>query len=287
MSRNNNDRLGANTPNVDASTPAIAVGPSTTASPLAWSTPTELVELPSGGRFYGEGHPLHGQDSVEIRFMTAKEEDILTSQSLIKNGLVLDRLIESVIVSKGVRANDLLVGDKNAILIATRITGYGSEYNTTITCPACEARQKYEFLLEDAKRPNTGEGVQGVNFTDNGTFTFTLPLLNIDVECRLLTGTDEQAMIKSQRQKKKLKLGETMLTDQLRQIIVSVADDSTPQTLASFINACPAKDSRAIRETYAKVAPNLTLHQNFSCGECGHEEEVEVPLTAEFFWPKQ
>jgi len=287
MSRNNNDRLGANTPNVDTSTPAIAVGPSTTTPPLAWSTPTELVELPSGGRFYGEGHPLHGQDSVEIRFMTAKEEDILTSQSLIKNGLVLDRLLESVVTDKSIKATNLLVGDKNAILIATRITGYGSEYNTTISCPACEARQKYEFLLEEAKRTTTGENVEGVTLTDNGTFVFTLPLLNIDVECRLLTGTDEQAMMKAQKQKKKLKLGETALTDQLRQIVVSIAGDNNSQTLASFINACPAKDSRAIRETYAKVAPNLTLHQNFSCGECGHEEEVEVPLTAEFFWPKQ
>lgn len=288
MSRNNNDRLGATTLTADTPAPAVAVGPSSTGqAPLSWSTPTEIVTLPSGGRFYSEGHPLHNKESVEVRFMTAKEEDILTSQALIKNGVVLDRLIESVVIDKAVKANNLLVGDKNAILVATRITGYGSEYNTTVTCPACEDRQRYEFLLEEAQRITTGEGVEGVEFTDKGTFTFTLPLLQLEVECRLLTGTDEQSMIKSQRQKKKLKLGETVLTDQLRHIVVSIAGDATPNVVSSFIAACPARDSRFIRETYAKVAPNLTLHQNFACENCGHEEEVEVPLTAEFFWPKQ
>ena len=105
---------------------------------LDFSTPTELVDLPSKGRFYPEGHPLHGQETVEIKFMTAKDEDILTSPSLLKKGIAIDRLIQNVILNKNINVSTLLSGDKSAIMIASRINGFGAEYKTKVVCPSCE-----------------------------------------------------------------------------------------------------------------------------------------------------
>ena len=114
----NRERLGAS--NVQAEPPA----PTTNSNEglMSFVVPTEFVELPSGGRYYPQGHPLHNQETIEIKHMTAREEDLLTSRALLKKGLALDRLLESVIIDKKIRASDLLVGDRNAILISTRIS---------------------------------------------------------------------------------------------------------------------------------------------------------------------
>ena len=136
MSRNR-DRLGSNTPqNSSPPQQALQENPG-----FAFVVPTEFVELPSGGRFYPENHPLHGQSTIEIKQMTAKEEDILTSRTLLKNGVAIDRVIQSLITDKRVNSDSLLVGDRNAILIAARVSGYGNEYNTTVGCPACGTTQ--------------------------------------------------------------------------------------------------------------------------------------------------
>ena len=95
-----------------------------------YKSPTEMVDLPSQGYFYFDGHPL-SSGKIEIKYMTAKEEDILTSQNLIQQGTVIDKLLESLIVDKSVKLDDLLIGDKNAIMVAARILGYGKEYEFT------------------------------------------------------------------------------------------------------------------------------------------------------------
>ena len=103
---------------------------------LNWAMPTEIVELPSRGRFYGPDHPLHGQTNVEIRYMTAKEEDIITSQALIREGVAVDRMIQSLVVDRSIDVNTLLLGDKNALLWLLVFWGT-VQYNTSVTCPAC------------------------------------------------------------------------------------------------------------------------------------------------------
>ena len=95
MARNSKSRLNKeveSTKPADAD-PVAALGEGA----LTFTTPTEFVELPSGGNYYPEGHRLHGEQTVEIKFMTAKEEDILTSKTLIKQGVALERLLKSVI----------------------------------------------------------------------------------------------------------------------------------------------------------------------------------------------
>ena len=126
--RNNLERaLGANPVNPDQGSPAVAAG-GTSGDLFSFVTPTTFVDLPSKGRFYGEAHPLHQSDTIEIRHMTAKEEDILTSEALLKKGIAVDRMLQSVVVDKRIKVRDLLVGDKNAMIIASRITGFGPQY---------------------------------------------------------------------------------------------------------------------------------------------------------------
>lgn len=118
---------------------------------LGWAQPTEFVDLPSQGRFYGPKHPLHNVDTIEIRYMTARDEDILSSRTYIQKGIVLDKLIESIVIDKRIKADNLLVGDKNAIVVHARISGYGSEYETEVTCAACGTSQSNVFDLENYK----------------------------------------------------------------------------------------------------------------------------------------
>ena len=180
--RNNEERLGVkdagtNPPPVDAmAQPADAAVPNV---PMSFSTPTELVELPSGGRFYPEGHPLHGVETIEIRFMTAKDEDILTSKSYLKKGIAIDKLLQNVIVNKSIDINSLLSGDKNALIIATRSTGYGSSYQTKVACPACGAQGSIDFDLEEESKVKGSEEIEGVEDNGDGTFVATTPRLSL------------------------------------------------------------------------------------------------------------
>ena len=279
--RNNEDRTAAKTGG-DTDSPEI-MGPS--AGPFSFVAPTEFVDLPSKGEYYSEGHPLHNQDSVEIRYMTAKDEDILTSRSLLKKGLVIDRLIQNLLVDKSIRTEDLLIGDKNAIIVAARATGYGSEYKTKVTCPSCAEFVEHTFDLSEATI-NTTDATSEMKKTDNATFVVRLPKLNVDVEVKLLTGKDEKHLTKLSATKKKHKLEESLLTDQFKQFIVSVNGDRDGTAIAMLVDNMPAFDSRFLRHEYHSVVPNIDLAQEFECAGCGFEQEMEVPFTADFFWSR-
>ena len=282
MSRNK-DRLGLDSgPMSSDAVPAFQA----TGGPLTFSTPTEFVELPSEGKYYNENHPLHGQSVIEIRHMTAKEEDILSSKTLLKKGLALDRFMQSVIVDKSINVQDLLVGDRNAILIAARATGYGEEYETQVVCPACKQSSRFTFDLGQKSLNKGGDELENITWTDRNTFVTKLPVFGVDVELRMLTGKDEQYLAQLSQNKKNKNLVNTTLTDQLRMTIVSVNGRTEQATINSLIDNLPAKDSKHLRTVYAKASPNIDLSQKFECSHCFHEDVVEVPLTAEFFWPK-
>ena len=272
MSRNQ-DRLGG-VQQHDTSPPPQQGG-----GGFSFVVPTEFVDLPSQGRFYPQGHPLHNKDSIEIKQMTAKEEDILTSRTLLKKGVALDRLIESLIIDKSINPASLLIGDRNAIIIAARVSGYGNDYSASVQCPACETKQSYGFDLNSA-RIEHGEMRDGLGVTDNGdgTMTCILPKTQITVVARLLTGREEKLL---------LSLNEStgLISTQLQSIIVSGNGDSSQQAINYVSNNLPSFDSRHLRMVLKMATPNIDLAQQFSCAECGHEQEMEVPLTADFFWP--
>ena len=271
MSRNKN-RVG-NTVQHDTSPPAESGGG------FSFVVPTEFVDLPSQGRFYPEGHPLHNQTSVEIKQMTAKEEDILTSRSLLKKGVAIEKLIQSLIVNKEIDSSSLLMGDRNAIIISARVSGYGHEYTTSVVCPACQTKQKYSFDLNHANIVH-GDFSESLQVTNNGdgTFTCVLPKTEVTVVARLLTGREETKT-------SNLTKSDNLISSQLENIIVSVNGDSSKQAIQYVAQNLPSIDSRHLRMALKKATPNVDLTQWFSCTECGHEQEMEVPLTADFFWP--
>ena len=282
MSPRNNEARVSSGDAEPASTP-VPQAPAT--DPLSFVTPTEFVDLPSKGEFYPQGHPLHMQDTVEIRFMTAKDEDILTSRTLLKKGLAIERLLQNIIVNKTIKPADLLIGDRNAILVAARATGYGSEYTTNINCPSCGQFVEYTFDLDQAEVNHPADQESSdITRTGDGTFVIRIPKMGLDVEARLLTGRDEMNMSKLASSKKKNKLEDSLLTDQFRQFIVSVNGETG--IINSFIENMPAYDSRFLRHHYQAVVPNVDLTQNFECSNCELEQKMEVPFTADFFWVK-
>ena len=282
MSRNNQDRMGAKQ-SAGAEAPPEVLMQSEKNDSLNFVVPTEFVELPSKGKYYPENHPLHMQESIEIRYMTAKDEDILTSKTLLKQGVALNRFISNIIVDKRISSNSLLTGDKNAVVVAARVSGYGAGYATRIPCPACLSNVEYEFDLNE-KVVTEGEinEDEGVFLTENNTLMIRTPVTNAEVEIKLMTGSDETALVKKTKGSKS---NDFSITKQLKAMIVSVNGDNSQMIIRRFVDTMPAKDSRHLRNTYKKASPNVDLTQHFECSECGHEQPLEVPFTADFFWP--
>ena len=284
MSRNKQRTAAANNPT--AATPAVEQ-PSISPGTLSYVAPTEFVELPSKGRLYPAGHPLHNEEVVELRYMTAKDEDILTSPALLKNGLALERLLQNLIVDKNINPTNLLIGDRNALLIAARVSGYGEEYQVNVGCPSCGAQVDHTFdlslLTHTAVLPEDNDEVQ---LTKNGTFTTTLPKTNFPVEFRLLTGDDESYLNKASEKLKKLNLPDATATNLLKKVILSVNGVETPAEISNFVDNMPALDARFLRACVQTVTPNIDMNQNFECSSCGTATEMEVPFTVQFFWPQ-
>jgi len=275
--RNNQDRLGP-------SAIATAQGAAPAASNLSFVVPTEFVELPSRGKFYSDSHPLYNQETIEIKYMTAKEEDILASSTLIKKGLVIDRLLENILVLN-IDPSTLLVGDRSALMVAARISSYGFDYKAELTCSGCTKEQEYNFDLRKSNLQQScfdKEFLAGNNITFNDekkVFEILLPKSKVRLGVRMLTGKDEKDPAGEQNDEK-------TVTSVLSRFAFSVNGDEEPSLVSQFVGNMLAADSRYLRIILADVTPNLDLKQEFVCKHCGFSEDREVPLTAEFFWPE-
>jgi len=280
----NEERLGG-LPSLTNSNSAEEV---ITQETVSLPTQTELVDLPSKGRFYPEGSPLKDKQTLEIRFMSAKSEDILTSKSLLRKGTAIDRMLQSLIV-ENVKVDDLLIGDKNALVVAARISGYGSEYKTKVNCPFCEAKFEKTFDLTQIKTKQVEESLPENTknlFDEFGHFEITLPKSKLTVKCRLLNGKDEKYLSQLVEGKRKQNLPESLLTDQLKLMIVSVGSETNRAQISKIIDQLPALDARYLRREYQEAVPNIDMQVVIVCPECDNEQEVDMPLGAEFFWPK-
>jgi hypothetical protein len=234
--------------------------------------PTETIELPSKGLLYPEGSEL-AKGTIEMKYMTAKEEDILTNQSYIKNGTVLDKLLKSLIASP-INYDELLIGDKNAIMVAARILGYGSEYSFdylgeshTVDLSSIENKEIKEELFKN--RAND--------------FTFTLPKSKNTVTFKLLTHKDEQNINRELEGLKKInKDASPELSTRLKYIITSVEGSRETKDIREFVDTyLLAQDSRALREYIREVQPDvdLTFFPN------GSSNRINIPVGVSFFWP--
>jgi hypothetical protein len=234
--------------------------------------PTEIVELPSQGLIYPESSPL-SSGTIEMKYMTAREEDILTNQNYINKGIVLDELVKSLIVSD-VKYEDLVVGDKNAILVASRILGYGKDYSFSW------GGEEYNIDLTTIEnKPLKIELFKkGVN-----EFSFTLPSTNIAITFKLLTGEDEKKInVELEGLKKINKNSSAELSTRLKYIITSINGNRESKDIRQFVDTqFLARDSRALREYIKEVQPDVDL----TFFPEGSSEKVSIPVGLSFFWP--
>ena len=241
--------------------------------------PTEVIDLPSLGKVYPKDSPL-ADGKVELKYMTTREEDILMSQNLIKKGVVIDKLLDSLIVTKGVKQADLVLGDKNAVLVAARILAYGPEYSVEVTNPN-DLEQKIQHTFDLSKCPFK-ESVEGVDYTNN-SFDYTTEVGKTKIKFKLLTGADEALIEKELSQSKKYGYDSDVST-RLRYTVTEVDGDSKPETITSFTQNMLARDSVAFRNYIKEITPDIDLTSEIEIG--GETVSVSIPLTVEFFWPK-
>jgi phage FluMu protein Com len=247
--------------------------------------PTEVIELPSQGHFYPLEHPL-SSGKLELKMMTAKEEDILMSQNLIKKGIVLDKLLETLIVDKNIKLDDLLLADKNAILVAARRLAYGDGYGPVeVTCPKCREKNQVTFNLGEIKNEefNFDKYTRGEN-----SFEFVLPYSKKTIQYKILTHKDEQQIENELKANNKILKGASSneVTARLRSMIISVDGNSDRNYVKKYVETeMVSRDALALRQYIKKNIPDVDLNFNFNCGDCSHEERLGVPLTVQFFWP--
>jgi hypothetical protein len=244
---------------------------------------SETIELPSRGWYYSEGHPL-ASGKLDVYYMTAHHEDILTSRNLIQKGTVIDKLLESLIATPEAKYGDLLIGDKNALMIASRIMGYGKNYDVTVPCSKCEFKNDVTINLEECPEKNvpTDTTKKGQN-----CFEFTLPFSKKVITFKILTHQDEQDASKEIEALKKAERSEVgkEVTTRMTYSILSVDGDPSKDTVRKFVEVMPARDAAAFREYGKSIAPDIDLSFNFECSECDHTERMEVPMGVTFFWP--
>jgi len=235
--------------------------------------PTEIVELPSKGLIYPKDNPL-SSGKLEMKYMTAKEEDILTNQNYIQKGIVLDKLLESLIVTK-INYNDLITGDKNALLIASRVLGYGKDYEFSY---GGEKISVDLTTLEDKTLNSKDLKEKGIN-----EFDFILPYSKNSISFKLLTHGDEKSIDREIEGLKKITKGvPPENTTRLKYIITSVDGDREKKSIREFVdNYLLARDSRELREEIRRVAPDVKM---IYTGD-DVEEGIRIPIDLTFFWP--
>ena len=248
------------------------------------TVPAEAISLPSKGRFYPEGHPLKS-GIIEMKYMTAKEEDILASQNLIKQGVVIDKLLQSLIVTK-MNYNDLLTVDKNAVFIAARILAYGPEYGVEITCPSCGEKSKHIIDLQQFSE----KAINWDNFQDGEiTHTYILPISKHKLTLKMLTHGDEKKIEEATKMYKKASksLGvDRELSTRLKHVIVGVDDNEDKSFINQFVDGMFSRDSLALRTHLKNVTPDIETVFEYECPSCGHEmPKMQLPIEVGFFWP--
>jgi|10_taG_2_1085330.scaffolds.fasta_scaffold01407_5 hypothetical protein len=278
----NEERLGTSQQETNRSTNSTTP-PQQIQNLLNFPTSTEFVDLPSRGEFYAEDHPLHGQKQLEMKVMTTKEEDILLNANYIRNGVVIDKLLRSLMVDKSIKLDDLLIGDKNALVFAARASGLGHLYTAKVKCSKCDESTEVEHDLSDlaTKDANT---VDWISPTESGTFVVDLPKSKLKVEFKLLTGREEKDIDITVAKRKKHRLPVNHLLIRLQKIILSINGVSDSFQISSCLEAMPIMDSRRIRLAYDHVLPDIDTSFDFMCPFCDTEQEVGLPLTADFFW---
>lgn len=243
--------------------------------------PTEVLDLPSKGKVYPKEHPL-SSGRVTIKLMTAKEEDILSSANLIRKGIVLDKLFESIIVDD-IKADDILIGDKNAILLATRLLGYGPEYSFSFY--SSKKGQTIESSIDLAKVQT--KDLDFSRFEHKNEFEYITPYGKNKIIFKLLTHGDEKQIARDIEALEKVhKDGSFEITTRLRYMIKSVDGNEDVAHINKFINNMLARDSKSFREYVKTISPDMDMKFVYT-HEDGETEEASITMGVNFFWPSE
>ena len=253
---------------------------------FGWTVPVETVPLPSKGVIYSPDSILFGKETLQIKAMTAQEEDILLSQALIKEGTVIIHLIKSCLIDKTVNVNDLIAGDRNALMISIRITGYGTQYPVALNCENCGKQNELDINLADL-------GIKRLSIEpiENGKneFSFLLPVTKKNVVFKFLNANDErnrQAKIDF-IEKHSGGMRSNNITSFLEASIISIDGIKDKNKITHFVKNMPALDSKKLRDYINDNSPGIELEQEYDCKFCSSHNKFSLPINSNFFWPRQ
>ncbi len=242
--------------------------------------------LPSNGKVYDVEHPLHSALTVSHYAMTTQQENILTNKTYAKRGTAMTQLIQSCLVNKKILSKNLLIGDRNTIMVSLRVSGYGADYDVKVTCPKCETESVQKFALD--KLPIRRLELEPVSPGTN-LFEFKLPMSKHIVRFRFLTGADEEEISQTQTNKKKTGLAsdDNLITTSLMHSIVSIGNVTDRNQISLSLPKMPAYDSQALRRYISDNDPGIQLEGEMHCpnSDCEFVGKVGMPLGANFFWP--
>jgi predicted RNA-binding Zn-ribbon protein involved in translation (DUF1610 family) len=250
-----------------------------------YAPPVSSVKLPSRGIVYPPESPLYLCETVDIKAVTAKEENILASPALIKKGIVLTELMKACITNRTVDPDTMLVGDRNAVLVSIRVSAYGPIYNARVTCPDCGEESDYDFDL--SKLTLKTLDVEPVGGPGTNEFSFKLPSNGREVRFKLMDAYTVNKLDRDMEALRKKTGREQGVTMRLLAQATSMAGLKDRSELPRAIENLPAQDSRAWRAYMDKIAPGVDMEQDFECPSCGKTNEVEIPIGPSFFWPSE
>jgi len=273
----NSDRLGSDSKPEHSDVPPQM-------SPLNFVAPTEIVDLPSKGRGYPENHPLNGKDFIEIKYMTAKDEDTLSNQSLLKKGIALERVLTSIIVDANIDSLSLLVCDRNAILIKARATAYGANYDAVVNCPKCATKNMMTFDLMSPKvEGGLTEGeASDVTYVGDGLYQTKMPGTKFTVKFRLANGEDENRIMEMAISGKSVDYG---AVEQYKKMIKSIENFTEEEVIHSYVDNMIVTDATHLKRRLKDCTTSIRITETLTCKSCSNEQEVDVPFGTDFFWP--
>jgi hypothetical protein len=249
------------------------------------SFPTEVINLPTKGWFYPESSPL-SSGQLELKVMTAKEEDILTSKNLIQKGLVLDKLLQSLIVDKTIKSEEMFNCDRNAAFLAIRRLAYGDDYKANVTCTKCGVDNEISIDLGkmDNKPFDFSKYEKGKN-----EFEFQLPISKKHITFKLLTKKDEDNIDNELKALAKINKDISReITTRLKTVIIAIDGNPDRSEIRKFIdNELTSRDSLALRSYMRETTPDVDMEFDFSCSSCGVERREDTPMGVSFFWPNR
>jgi hypothetical protein len=250
-------------------------------SQTKFEVPSEVIDLPSKGLVYAKENPM-SSGNIEMYYMTAKTEDILTNVNLLRQGLAIEKMLKSLIKTE-LEYDELTIGDRNGLLIASRILGYGKDYSFSYKNPTTGEVEKVTVDLQDLKYKEVDFTV----FKNTNEIYFQLPHSKNELTFKILTVADDKKIDQEIKGvKKALGQDQGQLSTKLKHQITSVNGDSTLKTIREFVDsgALLSRDSIALRKYIAQVTPDIDTTIQFTLSD-GTEVNTDLPMGAEFFFP--